>query len=553
MMSLKNESKSEGINLERSELRYVFFSYDQESLIDDFLKLGFEKQIYQETPVTRTIYFGSVSGLERGMSLKARVYSHENVKNLWNISSDTEFQLLEIKSTLSDEEMSGLENLKSINKFGLIINENPEAAGNNIFRIQKASEDGLLRDSTMKLKSRLSKKDIKAERSISKLTLDEIITVLTTKSELDERLSENVLKLLNETVRPKYKKKLVPLVVTQYERIHLIPKNEDWRKYIRITIDPGVDYFNPILEPGIKFTKSRNLKAEFMKREKFSRLEFKIDSQKLSLMKDLEFSISNLLQKYGCLATISKKWTGITEISEYYIKKQALWREPLGTQISGYFPVDITWYANGFNDYEFEDIVKKSNAFEIFSEKKPRTLVKNENYVEGYLGVPIPSLIVNIEGPEIKYLLPPKSYPVKITRGEPDFYIIEDYVKAVRSTIVASKYELDDFLHPSIEVENNNFLRSYGFLVKAVESKRIYKLTIEQKVEVKSGRAPISEFYCKMRYLGTQERLYQKNKNAIFGDLQLFYNEFAKIMQKPLALKMEVDNKDIYRENSISN
>ena len=131
---------------------------------------------------------------------------------------------MEIKSTLSDEEMSGLENLKSINKFGLIINENPEAAGNNIFRIQKASEDGLLRDSTMKLKSRLSKKDIKAERSISKLTLDEIITVLTTKSELDERLSENVLKLLNETVRPKYKKKLVPLVVTQYERIHLIPK-----------------------------------------------------------------------------------------------------------------------------------------------------------------------------------------------------------------------------------------------------------------------------------------------------------------------------------------
>ena len=96
----------------------------------------------------------------------------------------------------------------------------------------------------MKLKSRLSKKDIKAERSISKLTLDEIITVLTTKSELDERLSENVLKLLNETVRPKYRKKLVPLVVTQYERIHLIPKNEDWRKYIRITIDPGVDYFN---------------------------------------------------------------------------------------------------------------------------------------------------------------------------------------------------------------------------------------------------------------------------------------------------------------------
>ena len=74
-----------------------------------------------------------------------------------------------------------------------------------------------------------------------------------------------------------------------------------------------------------------------------------------------------------------------------------------------------------------------------------------------------------------------------------------------------------------------------------------------QKVEVKSGRAPTSEFYCKMRYLGTQERLYQKNKNAIFGDLQLFYNEFAKIMQKPLALKMEVDNKDIYRENSISN
>ncbi len=91
----------------------------------------------------------------------------------------------------------------------------------------------------MKLKSRLSKKDIKAERSISKLTLDEIITVLTTESEQDERLSENVLKLLNETVRPKYKKKLVPLVVTQYERIHLIPKMKIGENILELLLTRG--------------------------------------------------------------------------------------------------------------------------------------------------------------------------------------------------------------------------------------------------------------------------------------------------------------------------
>ena len=79
-------------------------------------------------------------------------------------------------------------------------------------------------------------------------------------------------------------------------------------------------------------------------------------------------------------------------------------------------------------------------------------------------------------------------------------------------------------------------------MVRAVKSQRIYKLTIEQKVEVSGGKPPQTEVYCKMRYLGTEDQLYHKDKNSIFEDLQLFYEEFAEQMQESLEPYEELDD-----------
>jgi hypothetical protein len=544
--------ESPAINLERSELRYIFYTYDQENLIKDFIDLGFRVQVYEESPITRTIYFGSITGLERGMSLKARIYTKTPIKNLWKVDDDTEFQLLEIKSTISNEELllSPDFNLDLLNFGGLLVEEETDTIKDTVFRIQRASEDGLLKDSTLKMKSRLSKGDLRAERAITQLTLREIVTILTSESDLDTRLSDDVLEVLNEKIRPKYKKKLVPLVITQYSRLHLVPENPEWADMIRITIDPGVDYYNPILEDSQRFPKTPAFMAEFLYREQFSRLEFKIDYMKMSESGDLGKNISSLLKRYGCLATISKKWSGITAISEHYIKQQALWREPLHTEISGFFPVDLTWYVNGFQENSFLDQISGSSEFQTYEKKKKsRILVKNENFVQGLLGMPIPSLIINIDGPEIRYELPPKSYPVKLIIGSPEFYIIEENDHPVRSTLISSKAELDNFLHPAIEVENNNFFRSYGFLVKAIKSDRVYKLTIEQKVEVSQSSEKNIEIYCKMRYLGSENHLNTKDKNSIFDDLQLFYDEFANTMQIPLLIEQQ-DTEEVLKQEA---
>ncbi|MFW9903813.1 MAG: hypothetical protein ACFFFH_05735 [Candidatus Thorarchaeota archaeon] len=279
------------IDLERSEIRYIFFSNDQDSLISDFSNIGFEELHYKETPVTQTVYFGSKLGLKPGLSIKARVYSPENIQNSWQITRDTPFNFLEVKSTVSQENKTQ----------SLISDSHAKMTQNVIFRIQRASEDGLLRDSSLKIKSRLKRSLTVPESSISILTFSEIVTLLTEPSELDEELSEDAKNLLNSKIRPLYHKSLKPHMMTQYSRIHLVPKPEysDWKKIIRITIDPGVEYYALTQKGDIKV--NPDTLVEFVTKEQHCRLEFKLDPLRVKEER-LNEKIADILRKYGCIA-----------------------------------------------------------------------------------------------------------------------------------------------------------------------------------------------------------------------------------------------------------
>ncbi|MBD3185874.1 hypothetical protein GF325_03510 [Candidatus Bathyarchaeota archaeon] len=523
------------IDVERSELRYIFYTHDFHHLIADFMDLGFRKEAHESTPCTRTVYFGSKIGLKPGLSIKARIYSLHRTQNVWHIEPDTLFNLLEVKNTVNLRERAAITmrmEEDQLNHAFMMDSHFRQVARDIIIRIQRATEDGILKDSTFKSKSRLKKSDLIEDPSSTQLSLNDIVTVLTKPGVLDDNLSPKLLGILNGKIRPIYRYSLIPYLMTQYTRLHMIPVNEDWLGGIRVTVDPGVEYYNILLHDTDDFMEHHSAIAEFMKREKFCRLEFKINPTFLESQPELDAGISKILQRYGCLAYLSKKWAGVTLVSDRHIKKQAFWRESMEKRISGFFPVDQSWFDYNIIIGELKRIINDSSNFSTY-ETQPRMLVKNENYVTGYLGVPVPSLVVRVEGPNIKYHLPPESYPIFLSRNEPDFFILEEWIQPVRSTLISSKAELDNILHPSIEIEAHSFFRSYGFLVQCNQSQRVYKLTIERKTDVTKYESS-SKIYCKMRYIGSKERLHKSSILDMYKELQVFYGEFAGVLSQPV-------------------
>ncbi|MBD3195865.1 MAG: VTC domain-containing protein [Candidatus Lokiarchaeota archaeon] len=534
-MSDDNQNKliTPSIDLERSELRYIFYTHDYRDLVRDLIDIGFQEKKFAESPFTKTIYFGSRIGLKPGLSVKARVYDPVPEENLCNFRESNIFNLLEIKSTVDQDDFffHGLLEMEgNADRNQKLINQTYASISKDIlFRIQRATEDGLLRDSTLKTKSRVKKTDISTNDVRSNLKLSEIITLLCSASDLDDNLSQKLKTILSNRIRPLFYNNLIPHVMTQYKRHHFLHKEDKYKDKIRITIDPGVEYYDVNFDDPDNFLQDPSMTAEYLTRERFYRLEIKTDPSVIRDNKFFERELSNILRKYGCLAYISKKWSGATLVSERHIEKQAFWRETFGKQISGFFPVDPNWFSYGQVTESLFKIIRMSNSFSTY-EHQPRILVKNQNYVKGYLGVPIPSLALTVEGPKIAYNIPSQGRIVKMIKNKPEFYIIEEDDKPVRSTLISSKKELDKMLHPSIQIEGYSFFRSYGFLVRNENSNRVYKLTIERKRNIKNGRLE-TEIYCKLRYVGNEIGLSPINKSDIYAELQIFYEEFYPSME----------------------
>jgi hypothetical protein len=53
-----------------------------------------------------------------------------------------------------------------------------------------------------------------------------------------------------------------------------------------------------------------------------------------------------------------------------------------------------------------------------------------------------------------------------------------------------------------------------------------------------------TEIYCKMRYIGTEDRLYKIDEESIFNELEAFYDEFSPFMSEPLTLNKKIHDWD---------
>ena len=426
MTVTKADLDKSAIDLERSELRYVFYARDEKSLIEEFEKLGFKQKIYEDTPITRTIYFSGVNGLEPGLSVKARLYAKVRANNIWHISNDTVFNLLEIKTTVSAGDLDN-DFIEESEPSGLIDYISVKQDKDIVFRIQKASEDGILHESSLKSKNRLEgwldENEVDSHKS-PYLKYSEIVTILSNETELDKRLSPTLIKLLNDKIRGR--EILVPYVMTQYNRIHLIHQDPELKDYIRVTIDPGVEYFRLVLANQANYPEDSSTIAEYLLKERFYRLEFKMDISNLQrINNNLLFLISEVVANFKAVAYLSKKWIGATLVSEHHISDQALWDETasLGKILSGFFKVDPTWfnYRIILNQKGFFELIQSSASFDLY-ELNPQVLVKSENWVRGYVGVPNTSLKVHIEGPTFKYILPPTVFPGKLPKDKPALF-----------------------------------------------------------------------------------------------------------------------------------
>jgi hypothetical protein len=180
------------INLERSEYRYIFYAHDQTELIRDFIDLGFKVVEYKDSPITKTIYFGSKKGLKPGLSIKGRIYSPSKTENIWYIDSSTVFNLLEIKSTINQEEAFQFGIMDDLAQESLISKSKTKNFPSDvIFQIQKASEGRLLFDSSIKSKSRLRKEDLTTigKNPQENLLQEEVIEILTKSGTYDDHSS----------------------------------------------------------------------------------------------------------------------------------------------------------------------------------------------------------------------------------------------------------------------------------------------------------------------------------------------------------------------------
>ncbi len=518
---------SKSIEFERSETLYLFFSYDQDDLIQEFGRIGLTPKTYDDTPVTRTLYIGATVGMRPGLSIKARSYSPDWAKNVYHVKPGSEFDLLEIKLTTGQTIISSS------------LLDTQDESGDLVFSFQRSLDDAILkRRPRLKRKSRLMKAknpDFPFEgKKSNKITFKQVIQVLSDSSELDEFLNPKLLNNLNGKVRPLYGKTILPYIVTQYGRIHFIPQEDagEWKDVVRVTIDPGVEFFNLVQKDPDTFVDKPEMIAESLMKEKHSRLELKIDPTALEEYPKFKNDLKAIFKKYGLMNSISKKWTGLNLTTNLYLDQQNLWCER--DNIYCTFPVHRSWYRFGSPRLIFSKLIKPSENFVPYTEDL-KVLIKNIHSVDAVPRSSDLELYVSLQASRLIFNLPPEIQVYKDEDSKPMFSVIQEK-KPIRDIQLYSKKQLVEITEElPMDVIGHSYYRSFGGLICSKNTNRIYKFSIERKRTMIDQQLK-AKFYCKLRYLGSKAKLLQDNKEEIISDFTALHQNFKEPFSQPIEL-----------------
>ncbi len=473
------------IDLERREDRFIIFVRDQPELFDALAKHT-TQEVYPETPVTRTVYFGDLArGLPPSLSIKARTYERERLPGRWDLVPGSIFQLLELKRTVEVE----------------------RARDDGVPRKKRKPKTDTMVEILRLSDSILSRSSYKSKKRKPRIRLDELLEMVSRPTQARSRIDPALYVHLLETVYPLDDYRWLPVIGTEYERSHFVTRDPALSDVFRATLDKRVTHY-AFYEHGEGYV------GVPVGTEDFARFEVKADQERLA---DTELGewLDDILVNFRAFRIPSKKYRGMTLRSQYMLRSEGLCDEVPGQRYYAEVPSRPVRYRDQEHYVNLARYIQSSPTYHLY--RDDASLLENhEHYVQGsYKG-----LEVTVLGSELECRRAPKlitSKPVPIYRADRT---------PVTSVPLTSREDVD--VSPAVSKMKNRdtiYLRSRGFLVEQRKSGRIYKVGLERRV---SGSDTTPQYFLLIEYCGRTRTRPRFDERPIIQDIRNLYRFLKK-------------------------
>jgi hypothetical protein len=472
------------VDLERREDRFVVYIRDTPELIEE-LERHTRPLAFPDTPVTRTVYFGDVArGLPPGLSVKARGYERERLPGRWDLTTETGFELLEIKRTVDSDPRAASPKRRSARR-----RRNKSETRDSMVEILRLSDAILGRD-THKSKQRRPRP-----------SLADITRIIGNPRAEQETIDHSLYVYLLETVGAFEDFRWLPVIGTDYERTHFVGQTDEYRDAFRATLDTRVTHYAFDERDG-------GFEGVPVGTEGFSRFEVKVDKARVTGT-PLGDWLKQTITRFRAFRIPSKKYRGMRLRSAHQIRREGFLDELPGSRLSTEFASRPVRYKHHEHYVNLARYLESSKTFRPYF-THPVLLEEHEHSVQGeYKG-----LSIAISGAQLTYWRP---RAVIATKPVPIF--TRDVVPVTCVPLV-SRDDLERLSWVTkMKRGHSQYKRSRGFLVENRRSGRIYRVALERRAH--GSKTP--EYFVVIEYVGRARGRMRFDAAPIVKDLGLLH------------------------------
>ena len=472
------------VDLERREDRFVVYIRDTREFIEE-LEQHTKQLAFPDTPVTRTVYFGDVArGLPPGLSVKARGYERERLPGRWDLTRETEFELLEIKRTVDSDPSQTSPKRKSPRR-----RRAKSDTRDTMVEILRLSDAILGRDTH------------KSKQRRPRLLLEDITRIIGNPKAERRTIDHPLYVYLLETVGAFEDFRWLPVIGTEYERTHFVGRADEYRDLFRATLDTRVTHYAFDEDDG-------GFAGVPVGTEGFSRFEVKLDKARVTGT-PLGDWLRETITRFRAFRTPSKKYRGMSLRSAHQIRREGFLDELPGSRLSTEFASRPVRYKHHEHYVNLARYLESSKTFRPYF-THPVLLEEHEHSVEGvYKG-----LSIAISGAQLECWRPRESVTTK-----PVPIFSRDVVPVARISVV-SRHDLETVSWVTkMKRGQSRYRRSRGFLVENRRSGRIYRVALERRAH--GSKTP--EYFVVITYVGRARGRPRFDSAPIVKDLALLH------------------------------
>lgn len=427
-------------------------------------------------------------GLPPGLSIKARTYERERLPGRWDLAPESKFEHLEIKRTVEVE----------VDKTPISPTPKPRARGTKTK--QQKTRDTMVE--ILRLSGSILGRSIyKSKRRKSKISLVDLVRVISDPRSARKTIDKELYVHLLETIGPFEDLRWLPVIGTEYERTHFVTLDEQYRDVFRATLDKRVTHYafdeNSPGHVGVP-----------VGTEDFSRFELKLDEARLA---DTALGqwLQQMIVSFRAFRIPSKKYRGLTLRSVYQIRREGLRNELPRVRVYTEFESRPVRYRDHEHYVNLARYIQSSKAFRLYHDD-PHLLEEHEHYVEGsYKG-----LSVTISGSQLEYWRDPELISQK------PIAIFREDARPVTSVPLTSRHDFDKATGVAkMKDRVSRYIRSRGFLVENRRSGRVYTVGLERRI---SGEAP-PMYFAVIEYVGRARGRPRFDQGPIIKELTLLF------------------------------